>query len=68
MSKKNGWTQEYTAEWTRACRYAFRQMGVRGINELAGERSLEYMSLRNAYFDGHRAGRRSKARSAEARG
>lgn len=69
MSKRNGWTREFTVEWNRACRYAFRVLGYKGINDLPDDKDgtdakalrvgHRYMDLRNAYLAGHRAGRRN---------
>lgn len=61
MSKKlaNGWTVGFAKEWDRACKYATRILAKRGIEWHDERHSTEYMSLRNGYLAGHRAGRRS---------
>jgi hypothetical protein len=62
----NGFTRSFAKEWDRACRYAVRVLAKRGRVWHEQRNSTEYMSLRNGYLDGHRAGRRHRSGKGEA--
>lgn len=60
----NGWTVGFTRNWTRACRWAKRYCIRHYKREWDDPRvAHEYMSARNGYLAGFKAGLKSKRKT-----